>query len=822
MTVDELQVLITANTNNLRKEIQQANKSIESVQKTATKTSNSIFSAVLKGNIATKLLSKGIQLITQHMDDAVERLDALNNFPRVMSNLGISNEDAQASMKRLSEALVGLPTTLNDATQSVQRFTSANGNVKASTEMFLALNNAILSGGASAQIQSSALEQLSQAYAKGKPDMMEWRTAMSAMPAQLKQVAIAMGYASADQLGDALRSGTVSMDEFMVKLTELNKKGVNGFQSFEEQARNSTGGVATSIQNVKTAFTRGLADIMNAIGQSNIAGFFNGIAKAINTVIPYITGFVKACVWAVSTISSLFGGGTKKQIDNTSTSIDNLGSSGVSTAKDLDKTTNSANKLNKALNGLSAFDEMNVLKENNGSSGSGNDNSSASVGGGLAGIDLSAFDSGLGNVSGKADEIASHLMEIFGQIGQIISDIWNSEPIQAYVETVTTYGQFLLDYWTVMGTNLWTNITTTWQNIEGNVKITLGNMSTLWTTYWTDINNGIKKWGQPVIDGVSGVFNSIWHDAIDPAVQQMSKVWADFSQILVDLWNEHGKPLVDNIGEFATKTIALFQSIWDNVLNPIVKPFLETMSWLWDKHLKGAIKSIGDFIGALINDALEIYNKFIQPILNWLIQVLSPAWTYLCSVVTGVLGTIWGVVCDVISGVTKYFRGLIDFITGVFTGNWEKAWNGVKSIFTGIWETLTGIVKGVFNAVIDVLNGFIDGINRIGFDVPDWVPVIGGKRWGFNIPRIPKFAQGGIVDKPTVAMIGEAGKEAVMPLENNTGWIEELAEKLNNKNDSEQPLQVIVKIGDDTILNKIVEGVKEKSFETNGEVVFDV
>ena len=347
MTVEELQVLITANTDSLRKEIQNTQKQVTNMQKVANKTSTSMLKSFnfLKNGIIALGIGK---LIGSQMDDAVSRLDALNNFPRVMSNLGISNEDAQASMKRLSDALVGLPTTLDSATMSVQRFTSANGNVKASTEMFLALNNAILSGGASTEMQKSALEQLSQAYAKGKPDMMEWRTAMSTMPAQLKQVGIAMGYADASQLGEALRTGKVSMDEFMVTITQLNKQGVNGFQSFEEQARNSTGGVGTSITNLKTAFTRGLADIMDAIGQSNIAGFFNGIAKAINTVIPYITGFVKACVWAVSSISSLFGGGTKKKIDDTNKSLGSLGSSGGTTAKGIDKATKSANGLQKA------------------------------------------------------------------------------------------------------------------------------------------------------------------------------------------------------------------------------------------------------------------------------------------------------------------------------------------------------------------------------------------------------------------------------------------------------------------------------------------
>ena len=164
MTVDELNVLITANTDSLRQGLNDVQKDIKKLQTTATKSSSSIVSAVIKGNIATKLLGKSIQVLSNYMGDAVTRLDALNNFPKVMSNLGISSEDANASMKRLSDGLLGLPTSLDDATLSVQRFTSANGNVKASTEMFLALNNAILSGGADMSIQKSALEQLSQAY----------------------------------------------------------------------------------------------------------------------------------------------------------------------------------------------------------------------------------------------------------------------------------------------------------------------------------------------------------------------------------------------------------------------------------------------------------------------------------------------------------------------------------------------------------------------------------------------------------------------------------------------------------------------------------
>ena len=205
------------------------------------------------GTLAAKGISKAFKVMTQNMGDAIKRVDTMNNFPKVMSNLGISAKDSKKAIQELSNGLKGLPTPLDDGARAVQRFTSKNGDVKKSTKLFLALNNAIIAGGAPTEMQATALEQLSQAYAKGKPDMMEWRSAMSAMPAQLKQVAQAMGYVNADQLGEALRNGTVSMDDFMATITQLNTKGVGGFKSFEQQARNSTGGIQTSIANMKTA-----------------------------------------------------------------------------------------------------------------------------------------------------------------------------------------------------------------------------------------------------------------------------------------------------------------------------------------------------------------------------------------------------------------------------------------------------------------------------------------------------------------------------------------------------------------------------------------
>ena len=260
--------------------IQKAGKGIDdnvNKQENFTRTvqeSNSAFSSLSKTIMGLAIVQNVIGMVQNQVGSALERMDILNNYPKVMSNLGISADDANASIQVLSEKLKGIPTTLQDAASSVQRFTSANNNIQRSTMMFLALNNAILAGGADTMTQKSALEQLSQSYAKGKPDMMEWRSAMTAMPAQLNQVAEAMGYISADALGESLRTGNESMDEFMNTLIQLNETGINGFPSFEEQARNATGGFITSIQNMKSAVTRGITSIVDSINQGlNEAGF---------------------------------------------------------------------------------------------------------------------------------------------------------------------------------------------------------------------------------------------------------------------------------------------------------------------------------------------------------------------------------------------------------------------------------------------------------------------------------------------------------------------------------------------------------------------
>lgn len=435
--------------------------------------------------------------------------------------------------------------------------------------------------------------------------------------------------------------------------------------------------------------------------------------------------------------------GVKPETKGASTAISGLGNS-------LDDATKKAKKTKKALEGLQSFDRLNVLDKSDG-------DDSDSDSGGAGGMAINdAYD--FSDITTATDAIDKSFEEIdkkLQQMKSLFDAAWNSDVVQSFVYAAKESIQFLFDFVVAMGSALWENLQLTWSNIQLDVEATLANITELWTLFWTDLGDTINEYSQPIIDGMVGLFNSVWTDAVDPLIQQITKCWKDFTSILLELWKKYGKDILDDLGEFVVKTIELFQSIWDNVLEPIITPFLETISWLWDKHLKGLIQNIGEFIAELIDGALKIYNKFIQPIVMWLLEKLAPAWSFLTTTVIGLLGSMFGFISDIVSSIMRTLTGLIKFITGVFTGDWKKAWEGVKDIFKGIFDMLKSIVTTPINYIIDVLNGLIAGLNKIKFDVPDWVPGIGGKKFGFDIPKIQKFENGGVLFKETYGVMGE-------------------------------------------------------------------
>lgn len=145
----------------------------------------------------------------------------------------------------------------------------------------------------------------------------------------------------------------------------------------------------------------------------------------------------------------------------------------------------------------------------------------------------------------------------------------------------------------------------------------------------------------------------------------------------------------------------------------------------------------------------------------------------IAAAVVAVMG-FGGTLGKFVESVKGIFHGLITFFTGVFTGDWKKAWEGLKEVFKNVWNAILAIVGGVINAMVRGINFIIDKINTLQWDVPDWVPFIGGQHWGFNFGhvsewKIPYLAQGAVIppNREFMAVLGDqkSGTNIEAPLE---------------------------------------------------------
>lgn len=218
---------------------------------------------------------------------------------------------------------------------------------------------------------------------------------------------------------------------------------------------------------------------------------------------------------------------------------------------------------------------------------------------------------------------------------------------------------------------------------------------------------------------------------------------------------------------------AKVDELWNNTILPVIEGLKEGLATLWNEHLQplweqltgdgGLFQTIGELLKGLWDTLTQFIAFLTVELLPGIVETLG-------TILDAVMETV-GDLADIISSLLDTIKGIIDFLVGVFTGDWEKAWQGIVDIFTGIFEALEGVVKGVINVVIGTINSAIqavvslvnlavDALNTLQVTVPEWVPGIGGKTFGFNIPHlsapsIPYLADGGVIDTPTVAMVGE-------------------------------------------------------------------
>lgn len=200
---------------------------------------------------------------------------------------------------------------------------------------------------------------------------------------------------------------------------------------------------------------------------------------------------------------------------------------------------------------------------------------------------------------------------------------------------------------------------------------------------------------------------------------------------------------------------------------------------------------------------------------------------------------LWSDFTQITNGFKKMLDGLTLFVNGVFSGDWKKAWEGIKETFGGAWDGIVGLLKAsanliigilntVYNFVCGVVNAIINGINKISFTTPDWLNYLhegwGGQSFGgFNLQpiqpiNIPYLANGGITTGSTLANIGEAGREAVLPLENNLSYMKPLAEMIASEMKGVQTVRIVA---DEGKIFKIVKEEANDYYRRTGNPAFD-
>lgn len=224
-----------------------------------------------------------------------------------------------------------------------------------------------------------------------------------------------------------------------------------------------------------------------------------------------------------------------------------------------------------------------------------------------------------------------------------------------------------------------------------------------------DNQEGIKT----AIDGILGVIASI--------LGTIEELVGYVSDKVVGGYDAHVKPLIDSITAGLSSLVGQLLDVWTTYFQPILDGLAEKIQILYDKHIKDAIDQIGKVLGKLIDLLKPLWEQILYPMLSWLITVALPKLAPIVEMVLEYVITGVSMVIDVIKGLFEILEGLIDFISGVFSGDWDRAWTGIQETFGGVWTVIESIAEGSASLIRNTIGGKMSDIKK---DVEEKWPAI--------------------------------------------------------------------------------------------------
>lgn len=394
-------------------------------------------------------------------------------------------------------------------------------------------------------------------------------------------------------------------------------------------------------------------------------------------------------------------------------------------------------------------------------------------------------------------------LELIGKIADAVKDIWEQT-------LVPFINWFIANVAPIIAKGL---------DKVGSVFLTVAGV------IWDVISSVLDALGG-LIDFIAGVFTGDWERAWEGIKSFFSGIWEAIKSIVSAVWNA--------IKSTISTVISTISTIISTVLNSIKTTF----STIWNS-IKTTVTTIINSIKSTISTVINAVSTTISTVLNSIKTTFSTVWNSIKTTVSTIINSVKSTISTVMGSIQT---GISTALSSIKT-NWSNMWTNMKTtvvnIFNGIWSSIKGVINSIIggiesmaNAVIKGINSMIKALNNLSFDVPDWVPEIGGETLGFNIPTIstisiPRLATGGVVDQATVAMIGEAGQEAVVPLENNTGWMDKIAARIGeiisvnlqaivgemDGGDEWQTIHTVVKLDSKTLVEQTDKFRRRKGYQ---------
>lgn len=433
-------------------------------------------------------------------------------------------------------------------------------------------------------------------------------------------------------------------------------------------------------------------------------------------------------------------------------------------------------------------------------------------------------------------------LELIGKIADGVSKIWQ-QTLQPFIEWfITNIAPYIAAALEVVG-NAFFTVAGVVGDVLGSIFDALGGLIDfivgVFTGDWQQAWEGIKAFFSGIWEAIKSIVSLVWSaiktiisTAINVVATVISTVLNTIKAVFEAIWNAI-KTLISTVWNAIKTTIStvintistiistvlntikttfstIFESIKNTVttifnaikttISTVINTISTTISTVLNiikttfstilESIKNTVTTVFNAIKTTISTIINAVSTTISTVLNTIKTTFSTVWNAIKTTVTTVINTIKTTISTVMATIQTGISSALNSIKTAWSNIWEGMKTTVINIFNGIWNGIKGVINSIIggiekmaNGVINGINGMIRALNNLSFDVPDWVPGIGGKTFGFNIGTIgnisiPRLAKGGVVDQATLAMIGEAGQEAVVPLENNTGWIDKIAAKI--------------------------------------------